>query len=61
VAERSTPSVTCTGVGTDATIEDAPALVDVDGDAATLADGVGATGSTSHQSWKWPAWPCGAK
>jgi len=54
VADRSTPSVTCTGagagVGVGATLEDALALADAAGEAATVGDGVGVTGSGSHQS-----------
>jgi len=65
VADRSTPTVTCTGagagVGVGATLEDAFTLADVDGEAEMVGDGVGATGSASHQSWKWPVWPSGAK
>ena len=50
VADRSTPSVTCTGVGAGATLEDALALADIDGELAAVGEGGGFTGSGSHQS-----------
>ena len=50
VADRSTPSVTCTGVGVGPTVEDALALADVDAEAVTVGAGGGLTGSGSHQS-----------
>src|ERR1700737_2018149 len=65
VADRSTPSVTCTGVGAGVgggvTIGDALADVDADGEAEMLGEGVGAIGSARYHSWKWPVRPCGAK
>jgi hypothetical protein len=62
VADRSTPSVTCTGTGAaggGATLGEACA--DVDGDGEVVADGVAATGSGRYHNWKCPVRPVGAK
>jgi hypothetical protein len=63
VADRSTPSVTCTGTGAaggGATIE-GEAWADAVGEGEAVAVGVAGTASGRYHNWKWPACPCGAK
>jgi len=64
VADRSTPSVTCTGTGAGvgATTEEALPDVEADGEALAVAvgEGVGATANGRYHNWKCPVRPVGA-